>query len=130
MNFQWSVERYGGRECRGVGKVQRYSEGCTNEVCGMRGVGGQRGKGSEWWSEEVGLAVAKKRRPFEVWLQRRDRDTDDRYGAQRAIVKQAVKVAKRTADWRWGERLGKDFEGNKKMFRGEVKRVRKQGKRW
>ena len=33
---------------------------CTNEVCGMRRVGGQRRKGSELWSEEVGLAVAEK----------------------------------------------------------------------
>ena len=29
------------------------------------------------------------------------------------------------ADWRWGERLWNDFEGNKKMFWREVKRVRK-----
>ena len=31
-------------------------------------------------------------------------------------------------DWRWGERLGNDFEGKKKMFWKEVKRVRKVGK--
>ena len=37
----------------------------TNDVCGMRCVGGQRRKGSEWWNEEVGRAVAKKRRAFE-----------------------------------------------------------------
>ena len=24
---------------------------CTNDVCGMRRVGGQRRKGSEWWNE-------------------------------------------------------------------------------
>ena len=29
------------------------------------------------------------------------------------------------ADRRWGERLGNDFEGNKKIFWKEVKRVRK-----
>ena len=28
-------------------------------------------------------------------------------------------------DQQWGERLGNDFEGNKKMFCKEVKRVRK-----
>ena len=37
----------------------------------------------------------------------------------------AVKVAKRMADWRWGERFGNDFEGNKKMFLKKVKLVRK-----
>ena len=33
---------------------------CTNDVCGMRRVGGQRRKGSEWCNEEVGRAVAEK----------------------------------------------------------------------
>ena len=98
---------------------------CTNDVCGMRCVGGQRRKGSEWWNEEVGRAVAEKRRAFEEWLQRRDRVTYDRYREQRVAVKLAVQAAKRMADRRWGERLGNDFEGNKKMFCKEVKRVRK-----
>ena len=35
------------------------------------------------------------------------------------------KVAKKMADWRWGERLGNDFEGNKKMFWNEEKRENK-----
>ena len=39
-------------------------------------------------------------------------------------MKQAVKVAKRMADWRWGERLGNGFERNQKMFWKKVKRVR------
>ena len=69
-------------------KFRDIMKGCTNVVCGMRCVGGQRRKGNEWWSEEVGLAVAEKRRAFEEWLQRRDRDTYDRYRAQRAVVKQ------------------------------------------
>ena len=50
---------------------------CTNGVCGMRRIGGQRRKGSEWWNEGVGRAMAKKRREFEEWLQRRDRLTYD-----------------------------------------------------
>ena len=48
---------------------------CTNDVYGMRRVGGQRRKGGEWWNEEVGRAVAKKRKAFKEWLQRRDRVT-------------------------------------------------------
>ena len=110
---------------RRVGKVQRMVMECTNDVCIMRRVGGQRRKGSEWWDEEVGRAVAEKRRAFEEWLQRRDRVTYDSYRAQRVAVKLAVQAAKRTADRRCGERFGNDFEGNKKMFWKEVKRVRK-----
>ena len=33
---------------------------CTIDVCGMRRVGGQRRKGSEWWNEEVGKGVAER----------------------------------------------------------------------
>ena len=73
---------------------------CTHDVCGMRRVGGQRGKGSEWWNEKVGRAVAEKRRAFEEWLQRRDRVTYDRYRAQRMAVKLAVKLQK---EWRTGD---------------------------
>ena len=97
---------------------------CTNDVCVKRRVGGKIRKGSEWWNE-VGRAVAKKSRAFEEWLQRRERVTFDGYWALRVVVKLAVQAAKRMADRRWGERLGNDFEGNKKMFWKEVKRVSK-----
>ena len=50
---------------------------CNNELYVMRRVGGQRRMRSEWWSEEVGVAVAEKRRAFEKWPQRRDRDSCD-----------------------------------------------------
>ena len=46
-------------------KVRDIVMGCTNDVCDMRCVGRQRRKGSDWWNEEVGRAVAKKRRAFE-----------------------------------------------------------------
>ena len=37
---------------------------CTNDACGVRPVGGQGRNRSEWWSEEVGVVVAEKRRDF------------------------------------------------------------------
>ena len=46
--------------------------------CGMRRVGGQRRKGSEWWYE-VGGAMAEERRAFVECLQRRDKVTYDKY---------------------------------------------------
>ena len=65
-------------------------------------------------NNEVGGVVVERRRAFEEWLQRSDRVTNDRYRAQRVVVKRAVQVLKRTADWRWRERLGNDFDGNSK----------------
>ena len=56
----------------------------------------------------------------------RYRVTYDRCRAQRVVVKRAVKVVKKMADWRRGERYrGIDFEGNKKKFWKVVKQVRK-----
>ena len=72
---------------------------CTNEVCGMR----RAEKGSEWWNEEMGRAVAEKRRAFEKWLQRRDRVTYDRYRAQRVAVKRADRRPFHTKEWRTGD---------------------------
>ena len=86
----------------GGGKVQRYiMMERTIDVCGVRRVGGQGRKGSEWWNEEVSVAVAGKRRVFEKRLPRRDMVAYDRYRKQRAVVKKAVTVAERMADWCW-----------------------------
>ena len=81
-------------------------------------------KGSECWNEEVGRAMAEKRRALrngfreEIELPM----TDTGY---REWCETGSQVAKIMADRRWGERLGNDFEGNKKIFWKEVKRVRK-----
>ena len=62
---------------------------------------------------------------FEEWLQRRDRDTYDRYRAQRAVVKKIVKVVERMTDWQYGPRLWNYYEKNIMTFWKEVKRERK-----
>ena len=48
---------------------------------------------SEWWNEEVGRAVAKKRRAFDEGFGD-DRVTYDRYRAQRVVVKLAASCKK------------------------------------
>ena len=81
-------------------------------------------KWSEWWNKAVSVEAV------EVLLRNGSKEemginTYDRYRVQRAIVKQAFEVSRRMADWRWGERLGNEIEGNKKMSWKEVKLVRK-----
>ena len=97
----------------------------ASEVCGRRRVGGGVRKGSEWWNEEVEVAVGEKRRAFEEWLQRKNAETYEKYREKRMEVKRKVRGAKRAADWRWGQKLGVNYEVNKKMFWKELKRVRK-----
>ena len=59
------------------------------------------------------------------WKEVSSRLIPGRYLAQIVAVKLAAQATKRMADQRWGGRLGNDFEGNKKMYWKEVKRVRK-----
>ena len=49
---------------------------CTNDVCSMIRVCGQRR--IECWREEVGVLIAKILKAFEEWLQIQDRDAHDR----------------------------------------------------
>ena len=56
--------------------------------------------------EEVGVAVAEKRKAFEEWLQIRDMDTYDRYWAQRAVVKQVVKNCEKNSGLAVGRAVG------------------------
>ena len=91
----------------------------------MRRVGGGVRKGGEWWCEEVGVAVKGKKQAFEMWLQRKDEASYEAYKEKRRLVKRAVRNAKVRADERWGNKLTENFQGNKKMFWKEVKRVRK-----
>ena len=88
----------------------------TNDECGVRRMGEQRRKWSEWWSDDVGMVLAIKRGAFQKWLHRRYWVTYDRYRALKPVVKQTVRIVKLMADWRWEERLGNDFECNKNMF--------------
>ena len=67
-------------------------------VCGMRLGGGQRRTGSEFWRGSCG-GGRRERKAFEEWLQRIDRDSYDRYHAQKAEVQKAVKVVKIMANW-------------------------------
>uniref|UniRef100_A0A8C8DHP6 ribonuclease H n=1 Tax=Oryzias sinensis TaxID=183150 RepID=A0A8C8DHP6_9TELE len=99
--------------------------GSAEKVCGVRHVGGGLRKGSEWWCEDVRLAVAEKRCAYEVWLQRKDRESYECYKEKKRDAKRAVREARAAADERWGRQLTDNFRENKKMFWKEVKRVRK-----
>ena len=48
------MERWGGRECGEEYEFRDIVMECTNDECGMRRVGRQRRKGSEWWNLVVG----------------------------------------------------------------------------
>ena len=48
-----------------MGKLNDIVKECSNDVCGMRRVGGQS---SRKGSEEMGLALAEKRGVFDEWL--------------------------------------------------------------
>ena len=98
---------------------------CAEKVCGMRKVGGGVRKGSEWWCEEVKVAVEEKKRAHGVWLQKKSEVSYERYKECKRRAMRAVRFAKARADERWGRKLTEDVQGNKRMFWKEVKKTRK-----
>ena len=98
---------------------------CATEVCGCRRLGQGIRKGSECWNDKVKVAVLQKRNVFENWLQQRSEQAFDGYRGERMRVKAVARETKREADDRFGMKLIHDFEGNRKIFWKEVKRVRK-----
>ena len=60
------------------------------------------------------------------WLQQGTEQALEDNREERTRVKAIVREAKRGAEDRFGAKLSQDFEGNRKMFWKEVKRVRKE----
>ena len=81
----------------------------------MRRVGGQRRNGNG------GMPKLVEQRPKRVRTLLRNGCGE----AQRVVVKQAVTVSKRMANWRQEERLGNEFKRNKKVVLERGKAVRK-----
>ncbi len=61
-------------------------------------------------------AVEEKKHAYEVWMQRRNEESYERYKEKKRNVKRIVKDAKRRADVRWGNCLSEKFERNKRCF--------------
>ena len=98
----------------------------ATEVCGKKLVGGGIRKGSEWWNEGVKKKVQEKKQAFEEWLQCNSAENYENYKQKKVEVKRKVKEAKREANEKWGQSLGRNFEQNKKKFWKEVNRTRKE----
>ena len=82
------------------------------------------GKGSKWRNDKVMIVVLQKKKVFERCLQKGSDQAFVVYREERRRVKAVVREAKREAEDRFGTKLSQNFEGNRKMFWKEVKRVR------
>ena len=106
----------------------------AKEVCGERRMGAGRRTGSEWWNEEARSAVEEKKRRYERYLQERSvqgraHELYESYKVMRNDAKRKVKLAKKQADERWGEKVTEKFWLNKKMFWKEAKKLRREGQK-
>ena len=57
-------------------------------------------KGSEWWGEALWVVVAEKMHANEVWLQRKDGVSFERYKDIKNLARRVVPVAKVSVDER------------------------------
>jgi len=105
----------------------------AKEVCGtkMRRLGNWS-KRSEWWSEEIGEMVKRKKVAFKEFIENRNGERWENYKEKCREVKRCVKAGKRRAKERWGNRVEEYARTSNKMFWREVNRVRvkKEKVRW
>ena len=101
----------------------------AKRVCGTRKVNGgggiKRGK-SDWWCEEIKMAVRKKRECYESWLQSGGEENWTKYKSVSREVKVLIKEKKNRAAEEWGTKVAEKFRENKKAFYKEVNAVRKE----
>ena len=94
---------------------------CATEVCGCGQVGRGIRKRRYRWNDKVRITVLPKRKVFKLWLQQESEKVFDEYKEERRIVKAVVEEAEEKFEMK----LSQNFEGNRKMFWKEVKKVRK-----
>ena len=111
------------------GLMKENFVGHASGVCGKRFVGGCMRRGSEWWNEGVKMNVVEKKWAFEEWLHCNIMEKYERYREKKVETKRKVEEAKRMPNLKWGQDFDRSYEGNKKKFWKEVRRVRKGGSR-
>jgi len=85
-------------------------------VCGARrvGEGGGRNKGkSEWWCDEVEVAVRRKRECYERWLQSEKEEDWLKYKRVSREAKVLIRKKKKRAGNEWGKKVARKFRENK-----------------
>ena len=106
---------------------QLYKEAltsCMDEVCGRKLIKGN-GKRTAWWNENVKAKVKEKKDAWRKYLKtKRPEDRLD-YVNKRTIAKEEVKKAKQEQWEEFGHKLQESYMGNKKLFWGAMKSMRK-----
>src|SRR5215469_14425216 len=97
----------------------------ASDVCGFKvSRKGKRNKRSEWWSDEIGDLVRKKKEAFVKYLGNKSVINWEVYKDRCREVKRGVKEGKRRAIENWSRRVEKFGKHNNKKFWREVNRVR------
>src|SRR5256885_15542559 len=81
---------------------------------------------SDWWCEEIKMAVRKKRECYESWLQSGGEENWTKYKSVSREVKVLIKQKKNRVAEEWGTKVAEKFIENKKAFYKEVNAVRKE----
>ena len=95
----------------------------ATQVCGCKLVRQGISNKSEWWNDKKRSTVLWKRKLFEQWLHQRSEEAFDVYRKERRIMNSNARKANRKVVDKFGMEVSHIFEGTRKMFWKEVKRV-------
>ena len=104
-----------------------YKEALTSsmeEVCGRKLIKGN-GKRTAWWNENVKAKIKEKKDAWRKYLKSKRLDDRLDYVKKRTIARDKVKKAKQEQWEEFGNKLQESYIGNKKLFWGAMKSMRK-----
>ena len=106
--------------------VKRAMVESAREVHGSVKVGGGNPK-SVWWNDQVKAAVKKNEAAWKKALGTRDKDTRERglevHKKEKTKVKRCIYQSKKKVQEQFGRKMNQDMNGNRKLFRKEVRRM-------
>jgi hypothetical protein len=96
----------------------------AKEICGETKGKRQKERETWWWSEEVKIAIAEKKKYFKEWQRERTEEAKQQYKEKARQAKRSVRSAKDQAWQEWCQEIH-TTEGRQKMFR-LAKQMRKE----
>lgn len=92
-------------------------------ACGATINGGVK-KRTSWWSEEIQMAVRRKKKLWREYLRRKTQQSYEDYKQERKVVKEKVKEGKAREWENFGVKMEKDSTQNQKLFYRILKNMR------
>lgn len=98
----------------------------AESACGSTKITNRNIKKTNWWTENIKVAIKDKKKKWIKYLQTRNQIDYGEYKQQRVYVKQVIKEEKEKSWKKFGEKMKNAYTDNQKLFFGTLKNMRQK----